>query len=333
MACDLAVPCGVHGYALAPPTTPSLFDVAAVPGVLASHTLGDVRDAECLKRAMHDARPDIVFHLAAQSLVRRSYADPVETYDVNVLGTVHLLEAVRTCPEVRAVVNVTTDKCYDNRGDGRPFREGDPLGGDDPYSSSKAAAELVTHSFRQSYLAAAGVSVASVRAGNVIGGGDWATDRLVPDVLRASDRGETLHVRHPGATRPWQYVLEPLSGYMVLAQRLFEGPPSGPGTVAAPWNFGPAPEDARPVGWLVERLAARLPGTLWRPDPAAGPHEAVLLQLDSQRARRELGWRPRWPLEEALARTVDWHLAWRHGETMREVCLAQIADYERIAAA
>ena len=235
----------VHGYSLEPPTTPNLFSVADVALGLSSHTLADIRDAEHLKRAMAQAAPDIVFHLAAQPLVRHSYVDPLETYAVNVLGTAHLLEAVRTCPSVRGVVNVTTDKCYDNPGHGRPFQEGDPLGGDDPYSSSKAAAEMVTHAYRKSFLSPAGVGLASARAGNVIGGGDWAADRLVPDLLRASDSGEPLQVRNPAATRPWQHVLEPLSGYLVPRSGCSKRRPTGrrrlPGTSGrTPKTHGPS---------------------------------------------------------------------------------------------
>ena len=319
----------VHGYSLEPPTTPNLFSVASVAQGLASHTLADVRDAQQLKQAVAAAAPEIVFHLAAQPLVRHSYEDPVETYAVNVLGTVHLLEAVRACSTARAVVNVTTDKCYDNRGDERVHREGDPLGGDDPYSSSKAAAELVTHAYRRSFLVQAGVGLASARAGNVIGGGDWAADRLVPDLLRASDRGQPLQVRNPAATRPWQHVLEPLSGYLTLAERLVEDPAA----TARAWNFGPDADDAKPVGWLVEQLSARLSGAEWRRDERAGPREAAHLQLDSSQARTVLGWQPQWSLTQALDRTVAWHLAWRGGQAMRAMCLEQIADYEGAAAA
>ena len=321
----------VHGYALEPPTTPNLFKVAGVGQGLTGHTLADIRDAASLRSAVVAAAPDIVLHLAAQPLVRRSYVDPVETYGVNVLGAVHLFESVRACPSVRAVVNVTSDKCYVNREDGRAYREGDALGGDDPYSSSKAAAELVTHAYRQSFLAKARVGVASARAGNVIGGGDWAEDRLVPDLLRACDRGEALQVRNPNATRPWQHVLEPLSGYLALAQRLFESTGEGGQAPSGAWNFGPSADDARPVGWLVEQLVARLPDTAWRHDGAAGPHEAARLKLDSRKAHEQLGWRPRWPLAQALDRTVDWHLAWRRGDDMQAMCMAQIDAYEQAA--
>ena len=244
----------VHGYALAPPTTPNLFTVADVAEGLASHTLADVRDAKVLHEALVAAAPEVVFHLAAQPLVRYSYAEPVETFEVNVLGTVNLLEAVRTCPSVRAVVNVTTDKCYENRGDGRAHRESDALGGHDPYAASKACSELVTASYRSAFLAAAGIAVASARAGNVIGGGDWATDRLVPDVLRASDAGRPVSIRHPNATRPWQHVLDPLSGYLLLAQQLLQSPRDARlQALAGAWNFGPDAEDARPVAWQLGR--------------------------------------------------------------------------------
>jgi CDP-glucose 4,6-dehydratase len=319
----------VHGYALAPPTTPSLFDVADVASVLASHTIGDVRDAHALRSALLTCEPDIVFHLAAQPLVRHSYDQPVETFEVNVLGTVHLFEAIRQCASMRAVVNVTTDKCYDNPGDGRAHREEDPLGGHDPYAASKACSELVTASYRSAFLAASGVAVASARAGNVIGGGDWAADRLVPDVLRAADAGHAVTIRHPAATRPWQHVLDPLSGYLMLGQRLLERG-SAP-TLASAWNFGPAAEDARPVGWLLDHLTARLPDARWQQAAGVQPHEAPHLKLDSTKARQVLGWAPRWRLEQALDRTVAWHQAWRRGEPMRDVCLSQLAAHEASA--
>ena len=319
----------VHGYALAPPTTPNLFTVADVAEGLASHTLADVRDAKVLHEALVAAAPEVVFHLAAQPLVRYSYAEPVETFEVNVLGTVNLLEAVRTCPSVRAVVNVTTDKCYENRGDGRAHRESDALGGHDPYAASKACSELVTASYRSAFLASAGVAVASARAGNVIGGGDWAADRLVPDVLRASDAGRPVSIRHPDATRPWQHVLDPLSGYLLLAQQLLQSPRDARlQALAGAWNFGPDAEDARPVAWLLDHLTAQLPGSAWRQAAGLHPHEAPQLQLDSTKARTELGWQPRWHLGQALDGTVKWHQAWRHGEAMRGVCLAQIAAHE-----
>jgi CDP-glucose 4,6-dehydratase len=312
----------VHGYALAPPTTPSFFDVTGVRERLASHTLADLRDAAALKAAMAAARPDIVLHLAAQPLVRQSYVEPVETFAVNVMGTIHLLEAVRATPGAKAVVSVTTDKCYENREWVWPYRENEALGGHDPYSASKACAELVTAAWRRSFLAAAGVRLASARAGNVIGGGDWAADRLLPDFLRAIDAGETLVIRSPNAIRPWQHVLEPLAGYLLLAERLFTGD-----DVAEAWNFGPSDDDARPVSWIVDTLCARVPDAAWRLDDAPQPHEAGALKLDSAKARSRLNWRPRWRLDEALSRTLAWHLAWEDGADMGAVSAAQIRDY------
>jgi CDP-glucose 4,6-dehydratase len=318
----------VHGYALAPPTEPDLFTVTRVADGLAGHTIADVRDADALAAAMQAAAPEIVFHLAAQPLVRASYVDPVETYAVNVMGAVHLLQAVRACPTVRAVLNVTSDKCYAHPEAQRPCVEGDALGGHDPYSSSKACAEIVTAAWRSSFLAAAGVAVASARAGNVIGGGDWAADRLLPDFFRAADAGIALDVRHPEATRPWQHVLEPLAGYLMLAQRLAQQGEA----FAGAWNFGPSADDARPVRWIVERLVAELPGARWQARPDGGPHEAHHLSLDSTKAQRQLGWRPRWHLARALDECIDWHAGWRAGGDMHALCLAQIVAYEAAGA-
>lgn len=313
----------VHGYALPPPTDPSLFDVAKVYDLLAANVIADVRDGETLSAAVGRSRPEIVFHLAAQPLVRYSYRAPVETYAVNVMGTVHLLEAVRRNGCVRAVVSVTTDKCYENREWPWGYRENEPLGGYDPYSSSKACAELISAAYRDSFLAASGVALATARAGNVIGGGDWAADRLLPDFLRSLDAGEVLAIRSPDAIRPWQHVLEPLSGYLALAQALVEFGEKA----AKAWNFGPVDDDARPVGWILERLAAREPELRWRYDSAPQPHEANYLKLDSSKARKHLGWAPRWRLDKALDMTIDWHRAWRQGGDMQAVSLAQIAEY------
>lgn len=313
----------VHGYALEPPTNPSLFQTARVGEGLASHTVGDIRDAQTLQRAMVSARPEVVFHLAAQPLVRQSYREPLETYAVNVIGTANLLEAVRALAGVRAVVVVTSDKCYENREWAWGYRENEPLGGFDPYSSSKACAELVTDAYRRSFLQQAGVEVASVRAGNVLGGGDWAAERLVPDFLRSLDRGEPLRVRSPRAIRPWQHVLEPLSGYLLLAERLcLEG-----GAFAEPWNFGPPEEDIRSVAWIAGELARSAGARSFIED--AGPllHEAGCLKLDSSKARDRLGWRTRWRLPTALSRVLEWHRAWCAGADMRAHSLAEIAAY------
>jgi len=314
----------VHGFSLEPPTNPSFFEVAEVGRALASHTIGDIRDFEQLSRGMLAADPEVVFHLAAQSLVGTSYQEPVQTYATNVMGTVHVLEAVRNCRNVRAVVNVTTDKCYENKEWVWPYRESEPMGGYDPYSSSKGCSELVTSAYRSSFLARAGVALASARAGNVIGGGDWATDRLVPDFFRAAVAGKTIEVRHPDATRPWQHVLEPVSGYLLLGERLVQH-----GQMAAEaWNFGPRDEDARPVAWLLTRLTALVPGTVWKHRQGEKVHEAMLLKLDSSKARQRLEWAPRWELSEALQRTVDWHVAWRSGQDMHAFSLAQIASHQ-----
>ena len=313
----------VHGFALSPNASPNLFEVARVAAAVASSTIADLRDFAAVRAAVERARPDVVFHLAAQPLVRESYRAPVDTYAINVLGLVHLLESLRLVGSVPAVVNVTTDKCYENREWPWPYREDDALGGHDPYATSKACAELVTASYRRAFLADAGIAVATARAGNVIGGGDWAIDRLVPDVLRAVGAGVPLVVRAPQAIRPWQHVLEPLSGYLRLAERLH----ADGSRFAEAWNFGPFDDDARSVAWIVGRLVARYPGASWCHDNSEQPHEAQYLKLDHSKARTCLGWRPRWRLDDALDRTVEWHDAWRRGEDMQETTFAQIARY------
>ncbi|GFO70133.1 CDP-glucose 4,6-dehydratase [Geomonas limicola] len=319
----------VTGYALEPPTNPSLFELAGVDRLVHS-VIADVRDLERLKNELAEARPEIVIHMAAQPLVRDSYKIPVDTYAINVMGTVHLLEAVRACPSVRAVVNVTTDKVYENREWAWGYRENEPMGGYDPYSNSKGCSELVTASYRSSYFNPARyqehrVAVATARAGNVIGGGDWAGDRLIPDCIRAILAGEAVQIRNPHAIRPWQHVLEPLSGYLTLAQRLYEEGVR----FATGYNFGPAEEDARPVGWIVEKLCAGWGwGAGYRIDDGEHPHEAHYLKLDCSKARLELGWTPRWPLARTLESIVAWTKAYRDGADLREVCLNQIAEYE-----
>jgi CDP-glucose 4,6-dehydratase len=316
----------VHGYALKPPTEPNLYTVAEVGTDMASGEIADIRDADKLRYAMQAARPEIVFHLAAQPLVRYSYAQPAETYAVNVMGTVHLLEAVRATPSVKAVVNVTTDKCYENREWVWGYRENEPVGGFDPYSSSKGCAELVTAAYRRSFLEPAGVALASARAGNVIGGGDWAADRLIPDFLRAMDAGETLKLRSPQSTRPWQHVLEPLSGYLMLAERLY----TDGAAFAEAWNFGPSDGDARSVQWIVERLAEMRKDVNWQCNESLQPHEAHYLKLDSSKAHNQLAWQPQWRLQTALQKTLEWHEAWKNAENMKSVTLAQINDYQSL---
>lgn len=314
----------VHGYALHPPTEINLFEVADVSKRMASSVIADIRDVSRLTKAMRYAKPEIVFHLAAQALVRYSFAQPVETYAVNVMGTVHLLEAVRATSGVKSVVNVTTDKCYENREWVWGYRETEAMGGFDPYSSSKGCSELITSAYRRSFLEPAGVALASARAGNVIGGGDWAVDRLVPDFLRAIDAGEVLKVRSPKSTRPWQHVLEPLSGYLMLAERLY----TDGSCFAEAWNFGPEDEDARQVSWVIERMAETRKGVTWQCDESQQPHEANSLKLDSSKARNQLNWKPRWSLQTALEKTVEWHEAWRKAEDMRGITLMQIDDYK-----
>lgn len=312
----------VTGFSVDVPTTPSLFESARV-GIGMDHVTGDVRDAALLAAAMRGARPEVVFHLAAQSLVRRSYAEPVETFATNVLGTVNVLEAARHLEGLRSVVIVTSDKCYRPGENAHP--EDDALGGDDPYSASKAAAELVTAAYRRSFFSDRGPGVGSARAGNVIGGGDWAVDRLVPDVMRGALDGTTVAVRNPGHVRPWQHVLGPLAGYLELGERLCEEP-----GLALAWNFGPLEDEARPVEWLVQALLERWPAPISVDvaDRSSGGHETTTLRLDSSRARDVLGWRPAWPLERSLDATVEWYRAFAAGEDVRDVALAQIERYE-----
>jgi CDP-glucose 4,6-dehydratase len=314
----------VRGYALPPPTDPSLFSVARVAGLVQSE-FGDIRDATRLSAAIRDFAPDIVLHMAAQPLVRLSYRDPVGTYATNVMGTVHLLEACRDVGSIRAIVVVTTDKCYENREWPWGYRENEPMGGHDPYSNSKGCAELVTSAYRASFFTDDGPALASARAGNVIGGGDWAEDRLVPDVLRAFAAAEPVSIRNSASTRPWQHVLEPLSGYLVLAQALCG---EGGQRFAEGWNFGPRDEDARPVGWIVDRMAEQWgEGAASLQDTATQPHEARYLKLDISKAREALAWQPRWSLEKTLGRIIAWDHAWRAGEDMQAHCLAEIGDF------
>lgn len=318
----------VTGYALQPPTNPSLFEVASVAQGMIS-IIGDIRDSAVLSKAMRAAAPDIVIHMAAQPLVRFSYVNPVETYSTNVMGTVHLLEAARQTPSVRAVVNVTSDKCYDNKEWIWGYRENEPMGGYDPYSSSKGCAELVASAYRNSFFNPTKydehrVALASGRAGNVIGGGDWAEDRLIPDILRAIIAGRPVVIRSPHAIRPWQHVLEPLFGYLQLAQKLCEqGVAYGEG-----WNFGPSDEDAKPVQWIVERMTQQWgEGAAWHLDEGAHPHEAHYLKLDCSKAKMRLDWHPRWHLAQTLEMIVAWQRAWLAKEDMRRFTLKQIEQY------
>ncbi|WP_374945159.1 CDP-glucose 4,6-dehydratase [Sphingomonas sp.] len=321
----------VKGFALAPDTAPDLFGVARVAEGMESE-IGDIRDLPAVTASMTAFAPEIVLHMAAQPLVRLSYRDPVGTYATNVMGTVNVLEAVRATRGVRAVVSVTTDKCYENREWPWGYREDEAMGGHDPYSSSKGCAELVSAAYRRSFFADGDTALATARAGNVIGGGDWSEDRLVPDILRALAADEAVRIRNPLSTRPWQHVFEPLSGYLVLAERLYEQGQA----FAGGWNFGPRDEDARPVEWIVDHMIASWPGArAWERDAGFQPHEARYLKLDISKAAEQLRWRPRWSLEHALATIVRWQEQWLAGADMRAHCLADIAAYapDAVAAA
>ncbi len=319
----------VHGYALAPDTTPNLYTAARVAEQLESE-FGDIRNLESLERSVSTFAPEVIFHMAAQPLVRQSYVDPIGTYSTNVMGTAHLLDVVRRTPSVRAVVVVTTDKCYENREWLWGYREDDRLGGHDPYSSSKACAELVASAYRSSFfpvakLADHKVTIATARAGNVIGGGDWSKDRLIPDLLHGFLSGECAAVRNPMAIRPWQHVLEPINGYLKLAERLL----AQESQFATSWNFGPAEEDAWPVSRIADTLAeAWGDGASWAQDEGEHPHEAGQLKLDTSKARTLLGWKPVLPLNEGLRWTVEWSKAHSQGDDMHALTLKQIAEYE-----
>lgn len=315
----------IIGFAMEAPSDPSLFEVAKV-GESMTSLHGDIRQLDALSAAIVQYQPEIVIHMAAQSLVRLSYSVPVDTYATNVMGSVNLLEAVRHCPSVHAVVMVTSDKCYENREWPWGYRENEAMGGYDPYSNSKGCSELVTAAYRQSFYSAGGhaARVASARAGNVIGGGDWALDRLIPDMVRATQQGKPVLVRNPEAIRPWQHVLEPLSGYLTLAEKLYDG---GTGLCEG-WNFGPRDDDAKPVRWIAERFT-KLWGSdaIWVQDKDNHPHEAHYLKLDCSKASGSLGWTPRWALEQALHHIVNWHRAHQQGEDMRSITLNQIDSY------
>ncbi len=319
----------VTGYSLAPPTDPSLFEAADVASGMTS-IQGDIRDLALLTKAMQDASPEIVIHMAAQSLVRHSYEEPVETYATNVMGTVNVLESVRHTRGIRSVVSVTTDKCYENREWSWGYRENEAMGGYDPYSSSKGCAELVSSAYRSSFFnidahSKHGVALATARAGNVIGGGDWAKDRLIPDMIDAFEEGRAAMIRNPHAIRPWQHVLEPLCGYLTLAERLFEEGPA----FAEGWNFGPNDDDAKPVEWIATQLTHQWgPGAAWTNDGRQHPHEASYLKLDISKARSRLNWAPALRLTEALELIVEWSRKRQSGENVKATTLAQIQAYQ-----
>jgi CDP-glucose 4,6-dehydratase len=318
----------VKGYSLPAPTTTALFEEAKVWEGMSSED-GDVRDFPHLREVLSEFKPEIVFHMAAQPLVRLSYDDPMDTYSTNVMGTVYLLEAVKQIGGVKAVVNITSDKCYENREWVWGYREDEPMGGYDPYSNSKGCAELVTSSYRQSFFnkekyAEHGCALATVRAGNVIGGGDWAEDRLIPDMLKAFSEDRSVEIRSPNAIRPWQHVLEPLSGYIAIAEHLYEQGCE----FAEGWNFGPRDEDAKPVEWIVDRLTS-LWGeeASWHLSDGEHPHEAHYLKLDCSKAKMRLNWQPVWNLDETLSRIVNWQKAWLAGQDMKQYTIKEIQQY------
>ena len=312
----------VKGYALNPPTNPSLFIEAKVSSIVDSQ-IGDIRDQDVLYESMTTFNPDVLIHMAAQPLVRYSYDAPIETYEVNVIGTAKVLEVARSCVHLKAIVNITTDKCYENDGRSEGYKEDDKMGGYDPYSSSKGCAELVTSAYRRSFLQDQGVGLASVRAGNVIGGGDWANDRLIPDILRSFEKNEPVVIRNPKATRPWQHVLEPLSGYLILAQKLYENQ----GNYSEGWNFGPNEKDVKPVDWILNNMIAKWPNSSWELDQNSNPHEADFLKLDISKAESRLDWKSVWELRQTLEKIIAWHRAWLDKKDMQVACLSEIKEY------
>jgi len=321
----------VHGYSLAPEGSPNLYETARISDALAGETIGDIREREQLSAALRAARPDILFHLAAQAFVLRSYRDPVETWSTNVVGTVAVLDALRSVDSVRAAVVVTSDKCYENREWPWGYRETDPMGGHDPYSGSKGAAELATASMRRSYFPPErhhdhGLAIASARAGNVIGGGDWGENRLVPDLMRAVLADQPCQIRNPLSIRPWQHVLDPLSGYMRLAEALWRDGPA----FADGWNFGPSPDNAKPVGWIADYVTRKWGApSAWEAGGGTGAHENIYLKLDISKSAALLGWTPGWSLETSLDRVVEWFQAWRSGADMHKQSLTQIDQFSQ----
>jgi CDP-glucose 4,6-dehydratase len=313
----------VTGFALAPPTQPNLFDLAGVQDHI-THVVGDIRNYADLFAVIQEAQPEIVIHMAAQPLVLASYDQPIETYATNVMGTVNLFEALRQTKSVKAIVNVTTDKCYENKEWNWGYRENDVLGGHDPYSNSKACAELVTSAFRNSFFKGMNIGSASARAGNVIGGGDWAQNRLIPDIIQACMDDKTVSIRNPEAMRPWQHVLEPLQGYLLLAEKLYQHPEQ----FAEAWNFGPQDEDTQPVRWIADYVVKQWgQSARWAIQPIHQPHEACYLKLDHSKAKTKLGWQPRWNLKDGLNKTIEWYQAYQQKQNMHDVTIAQITSH------
>jgi len=313
----------VCGISLEPPTKPSIFNEAKIKNCL-RHEIADICNFDNLKKIMNEFKPEIIIHMAAQPLVLYSYQAPLETYKTNVIGTANVLEAARLQNSVRSIVCVTTDKCYENREWAWGYREDEPMGGFDPYSSSKGCAELVASSYRSSFLKSAGIGIATARAGNVIGGGDWAPDRLVPDILKAFEGGQAAEIRNPNAIRPWQHVMEPISGYLMLAESLYKDPLNA----SEAWNFGPNDHDFKPVSWIADRLSKRWGGAAnWISEPGNYPHEATYLKLDISKVKQRFNWKPTWNLNTSLENIVEWHKSWINGENMRNVTIEQIKKF------
>jgi CDP-glucose 4,6-dehydratase len=315
----------IKGYSLAPPTSPSLFNEAKLNKLISSE-INDIRDFSLLSASINNFSPEIIIHMAAQPLVRASYSNPLETYQTNVLGTANLLQASLVSDSVKAIINITTDKCYENKEFNIAFKETDPMGGHDPYSSSKGCAELVTSAYRESFFKERSIGIASVRAGNVIGGGDWAEDRLIPDILRAFEANQPVLIRNPKSTRPWQHVLEPVFAYLRLAEELYENPNS----FSEGWNFGPNPDDIKPVDWILNNMIEMWPGNSWQSDISENPHEAKTLRLDISKAKRKLNWHPVWDLRQSLSRIINWHKSWVTGtQDIQKLCLQEILEYKK----
>lgn len=313
----------VHGYSLDVEKSPNMFTEAKLREKLSSSTIADIQNISTLKSAMSFAKPTVIIHMAAQSLVKKSYEEPVQTFKTNIIGVVNLLEVARKVDTVEAIINVTSDKCYESKEYLKPFQENDKLGGYDPYSSSKACAELISSAYRNSFLRESGIKIATVRAGNVIGGGDWANNRLIPDFLRASDNSNKLYIRSPDAIRPWQHVLNPISGYLMLVEKLVtEG-----NNFAEAWNFGPQETDSKSVLWVINYLSQKFSNVQWEIDKAIQHHETSFLLLDSSKANSKLCWKSRWPLETALDKIIEWHQDWKENKAMDEISISQINSF------
>jgi CDP-glucose 4,6-dehydratase len=312
----------IKGYSLEPNTFPSLFNEAKVNEIIDSN-IGDIRNLVNLQKSLIQFDPDILIHMAAQPLVRYSYDKPIETYEVNVIGTAKVLEAALSCNKLKAIINITTDKCYENEESDKKYMEDDPLGGFDPYSSSKACSEIISSAYYRSFFQNKKVGLATARSGNVIGGGDWAQDRLIPDILRSFQEKKSVIVRSPKSIRPWQHVLEPISGYLTLAQKLY----CEPEKFSEGWNFGPNEEDAKSVEWILNKMILKWPNATWKLDKNYSPHEANFLKLDIEKAKSRLCWLPAWNIEYSIDKSIEWHQAWLNKQNMQDFCVNQINQY------